>query len=129
MHDTHHDHVQLLGCKQPSTAIIETSNGKCKDQRTLHDWLLGLLTGVVAHMTGAAIRMPARGSVTIASLPHVAPHVRWFSGVVTADFDPSPATPLGAFWQVTLFASEKSATMTCDSRSATVSAACGGCKS
>ena len=53
-------------------------------------------------MTGTSIKMPARGSVTIASLPHSAPHVRWFSGVVAADFDPSPATLLGHFWQVTL---------------------------
>ena len=63
----------------------------------------GMLTGkVVACITGTPVRMPARGSVTIASLPHVAPHVRWFSGVVAADFDPSLATSLGALWQVTL---------------------------
>ncbi len=75
----------------------------------------------VACLTGTSIRMPARGSVTIASLPHVAPHVRWFSGVIAADFNPFPATPLGHFWQVTLWPTGEGCKHDFGRRSATVS--------
>ena len=50
--------------------------------------------------TGTPLKTPARGSVTVAVLPQVAPQVRWFSGVVANDFSPSPATPLSDFCQV-----------------------------
>ena len=55
-------------------------------------------------MSGTPVKMPARGSITVASLPHVAPQMRWFSGCVAADFSPSTATPLSKFWQVMLLA-------------------------
>ena len=49
---------------------------------------------------GTPIRMPARGSVTFAILPHMAPNVQWYTGIVATDFSPSADTPPWAFWQV-----------------------------
>ena len=51
------------------------------------------------HSAGTPIQMPARGSITIAILPHVAPDVRWLTGVVSAAFSPSAITTLSEYWQ------------------------------
>ena len=44
--------------------------------------------------------MPARGTLAHALLPHVAPHMRWYTGRVAASFAPTAATPLSDLWQV-----------------------------
>ena len=54
----------------------------------------------VADYAGTEVKMPARGTLARALLPHVSPHVRWYTGRVAVSFAPEAVTPLDDLWQV-----------------------------